>query len=244
MINIKYLIKFSYDGSKFKGFQRLNDENSVQKTIENALSVINKNPVTIKGAGRTDSGVHAMNQAAHFNLDVIIPPERLVNAINSLVGDYIHVNACWIVSEDFHARFSAKRKKYVYKIYTGDYNPMLFDYYEFISSNLNLDLMKKAIKLFEGQHYFNNFVSGKRNNYGSIIYKTNLIIKKDVIELEFEGKSFYRYMVRNMVGVILDIGLGKKDITYLEEALNNYQYFKQVNTANPKGLYLHDVIYE
>lgn len=244
MVSIKYLIKFSYDGSKFNGFQRLNEDVSVQKVIEDALTIINKSEVVIKGAGRTDRGVHALNQAAHFTLDVMVPPERLINAINSLVGDYIHVNECYVVDNDFHARFSVKKKKYVYKIYTGEYNPLFFDYYEFIQDELDIELMKKAIKLYEGEHHFDNFVSGERNNACGTIYSTDIKIKNDFIEIEFVGRSFYRYMVRNMVGMLIDIGKGKRNINYLKETLDNYERKMQVTTANPKGLYLVDIDYE
>lgn len=110
---MRYLIKFSYDGSKFNGFQSLKSHDGVQNKLDEALSIINKAPVHCKGAGRTDRGVHAYNQAAHFDLDVNVPPERLKRALNSLVGDYIHINECVEVAKDFHARFNVQRKRYI-----------------------------------------------------------------------------------------------------------------------------------
>ena len=125
---MKYLITISYDGTNFYGFQRLNDKRTVQKEIENALTIINKSKVVIKGAGRTDKGVHAYGQRASFKLDVNVPPERLINAINSLVGNDIRVVDCCVVSDDFHPRFDVIEKMYVYKIKNGKYDPLLCNY--------------------------------------------------------------------------------------------------------------------
>ena len=113
---MNYLITVSYDGSKYYGFQRLNDYNSVQGELEKALSIINKNKVEVKGSGRTDRGVHAIGQKVHFELDVKIPPERLINAINSLLSDYIRVKDCVYVSDDFLARFNVIEIIYTYII--------------------------------------------------------------------------------------------------------------------------------
>ncbi len=100
-----YLISMKYDGSKFYGFQRLNENPSVQKTLEEALTIINKKEVIIKGAGRTDRGVHAYDQQASFSLDITIDEEHLKLALNSLVKPYIYITKVSIVPNNFHARF-------------------------------------------------------------------------------------------------------------------------------------------
>ena len=110
---MRYLISISYDGSKFQGFQRLKENASVQKVIEDALTKINKDKVVIKGAGRTDRGVHALDQKAHFDLNININPEGLKKALNSLVKPYIYINDCKIVDENFHARFCVKEKAFL-----------------------------------------------------------------------------------------------------------------------------------
>ena len=102
---MRYLISISYDGSKFNGFQRLKENNSVQAQIEKALTKIAKKKIEIKGAGRTDGGVHALNQKAHFDLDINITEDGLKKAINSFVKPYIYINDCIQVDDDFHARF-------------------------------------------------------------------------------------------------------------------------------------------
>ena len=125
---MNYMIVISYDGSKFFGFQRLNEEISVQKVLEDALTKINKQSVEVKGAGRTDRGVHACGQCVSFTLNINISEDGLNKALNSLVGPYIYVRKVKKVDDNFHARFSVLKKKYIYKINLGEYNPILADY--------------------------------------------------------------------------------------------------------------------
>lgn len=240
---MRYLISISYDGSKFNGFQRLKENNSVQGLIENALTKINKSPVKIKGASRTDRGVHAINQKAHFDLDINISEEGLKKAINSFIKPYAYVNSCKSVSDEFHARFSVKEKTYVYKINTSEYNPIKSDYVYYEKKKLDIDLMKEASRKFIGIHNFKNFVSGKRDNYEAVIYDINFKNTKDMIEIEFIGKSFYRYMVRNLVGALLEVGKHNIDSDYIKNMLNNYENRIFLSTAPACGLYLVDIKY-
>lgn len=237
-----YLITIAYDGSKFLGFQRLNKGESVQKSIEDALSKINKKEVTIKGAGRTDRGVHANGQKASFTLDIDIPCNRLKNAINSLLNDYIYVKDCKLVDDDFHARFAVKKKKYTYKINLGEYNPIIADYTFCSPYKLDVKQMKKCSKLFIGVHDFHNFVSGSRDNYTAIIYSIKFKKKNDILEITFVGKSFYRYMVRNLVGSMIEVGRGKESLTKIMEMLNKEENMA-LFTAPASGLYLEDIEY-
>ena len=167
---MRYLISIKYDGSKFYGFQRLKNYNTVQKKIEEALSIISKSDVKIKGAGRTDRGVHALDQKATFDLNVNISEDHLQMALNSLVKPYIYVKDVKVVDDNFHARFNVVKKEYVYKINVGEYNPLWEDYTWQINRKIDIDLMKKCAKIFIGVHNFQNFVGGWRNNYEAIIY--------------------------------------------------------------------------
>ena len=240
---MRYLISISYDGSKFNGFQRLKENNSVQKIIETALTKINKSPVIIKGAGRTDRGVHALDQKAHFDLNINITEEGLKKAINSFVKPYVYIKDCIQVNNDFHARFNVVEKKYVYKINNGEYSPILSDYVCFEKNNLDIKLMKEASKEFLGIHNFKNFVSGERNNYEAIIYNIEFSEKNGIIEIEFTGKSFYRYMVRNLVGALIEVGKRKIDRNYIKKMLDNYDKKLILPTAPSCGLYLKSIKY-
>lgn len=241
---MRYLIRISYDGSKFYGFQRLKKRASVQKTLEDALTIINKEPVEIKGAGRTDVGVHANGSFAHFEIDMDIPVDRLKTAINSIVHPYIHIEECKKVSDAFHARFSVKSKKYIYKIWCGSYDPKKFDYYLLYNKKINVDKLRECASIFIGKHNFHNFVSGKRENYDMEIKDIEILIKGDEINIVFTGKSFYRYMVRNLVGAMLDFHEGKCDILLLKQMIEDEEFSYQLSCASAKGLYLEGVYYD
>ena len=240
---MKYLITVSYDGSKYYGFQRLNDLHSIQKELEDALSVINKDKVEVKGSGRTDRGVHAIGQKCHFELKYDIPCERLINAINSLLSNYVRVIDCIKVNDDFHARFSVKKKIYKYIINMGKYDVIKQDYLYNYCKRLEIKSMKIASNYLIGKHSYKVFVSGDRDNYNSEIYKIIIKKEKDILTITFEGKSFYRYMVRNMVGALLLVGCGKISIDEFKNMVdsdeNKYTYI----TVPSNGLYLESVEY-
>lgn len=239
-----YLISIKYDGSKFHGFQRLNDYDTVQKKLEEALTIINKKNVTIKGAGRTDRKVHANDQKASFSLDIDIDTTHLKEAINSLVKPYIYITDVCTVSPEFHARFNVIKKEYIYKINLGEFNPLLEDYTYQPPQKLNINKMKKCAKLFLGVHNFQNFVAGERENYDCIIYNISFKTKKNILEIKFIGKSFYRYMVRNLVGAMLDVERGRVSLNEIQKALEQPEIKKQFTTALPQGLYLNKITYK
>ena len=239
---MNYLIRIAYDGSKFYGFQRLNKKDSVQKTLEEALTTINKKKVVVKGAGRTDRGVHALDQCVSFKLDVTLSKEGLKKALNSLVEPYIYIKEVIEVDESFHARFSVNKKQYLYKINLGGYNPLLSDYVYQSKYKLDIDKMKEVAKLYIGVHDFTNFVSGERDNNDCIIYDISFIENNNILEIRFIGKSFYRYMVRNLVGMMIEVGRGKEDISKVREMLDAKE-IKPGYTAPACGLYLEKIEY-
>lgn len=240
---MRYLIKFSYNGSKFYGFQRLNDKKTVQNELEKAISIINKKDTTLKGAGRTDKGVHAINQGAHFDLDFDIEVNRLKKALNNILNPYININEVFKVNEDFHARFSCIKKTYVYKIWIGKYSTFLYDYYLIYNRNIDINKLKEVAKVFKGKHNFKNFVSGERDNYDMNILDISIKKTNEEIDIIFTGKSFYRYMVRNLVGAFLDYNEDKCDIIDIKKMLDG-DICKSLSTAPAQGLYLEEVCYE
>ena len=237
---MRYLMEISYDGSKFYGFQRQNNLRSVQKDLEDILSKYFKTDIQIKGAGRTDRGVHANGQRAHFDVDKTVSLGELKNYINSHSKD-LKVKSIKIVSEDIHSRFSVKKKHYSYKISFNnkDYNSD-YCYYQ---KKLDIKLMKEASKLFLGIHNFQNFVSGTRDNYECIIYKIKFRKFFHRLTIHFYGKSFYRYMVRNMVGALIDVGKHKVKSDRITELLVSEKTDKMLSTAPAKGLTLEKIYY-
>lgn len=240
---MRYLMKVSYDGSGFYGFQRLNDYRTVQKVLEEALGVINKGDVLVKGASRTDKGVHAYGQMIHFDIDYDIPADRLMYAVNRILDNDIRVLDCKKVGNDFHARFNVKRKKYVYKINLGDFDCLKSRYFLQVYGKLDIDQMRECAKVFLGCHDFRNFVAGERDNYLMCVEDIKFNVSNDILEIEFWGKSFYRYMVRNMVGAMLEVGMHKKEICDVSKMLDDYMIKKQMMTAPACGLYLMDIEY-
>ena len=240
---MRYLISVSYNGSKFFGFQRLDKKKSVQGELEKVLTKLNKTVVYVKGAGRTDRGVHARDQKVHFDLSVDIPPERLIDAMNSMLDNAIRVNSCEIVDENFHARFDVKKKKYVYIINLGKYDPISDDFIYNYNRDLDIKSMKKASKYFIGAHSFEAFTSGERESYNSIIYDITLKRKKDYLVITFVGKSFYRYMVRNMVGALMLVGNGKEKPEVIKTMLEDKSKKANYMTVPANGLYLEKVDY-
>ena len=239
---MRYLIRFSYDGTKFHGFQRQNDVKNVQGTLERVLSDVFESDIVIKGSGRTDAGVHANGQCAHFDIDKKITKED-INIINRILNDEIVIKSYKLVRNDFHARHDVKRKKYIYKLNIGDFDKTKEGYCNQKRLKLDFSLMKRAMKLFVGTHDFRNFVSGPRLDYTTTIYKTKIKRKGDIVLFEFVGIGFYRYMVRHLVGAVIDVGRGKAKVSDIERMIENPLVEKNLSVVPAEGLYLVEVKY-
>lgn len=246
---MRYLMTFSYDGSKYSGYQKQPKKKTIQSEIEKVLKKINsEQKVDIHASGRTDAGVHALNQKAHFDMDAKMSPDKLKYSINCLLPKDIYIKDIKEVNDDFHARFNVKAKEYVYKINMGEYNPIEKDYVYQYNKKLDAVEMERALKYLEGTHDFKSFTKAdeEKNDFVRTIVQTTFIRDlKNVnsIQISFLGTGFLRYMVRNMVGTLIEIGEGKyksEDIISILEAKDRR---KAGITAPPEGLYLKDVFY-
>ena len=209
---MRYLIRFSYDGTGFSGYQKQPGERTVEGMLENALYNINNHTETrIFSSGRTDRGVHALGQVAHFDIDVNITLYKLKCALNSLLPEDIHVLSTEIVDKNFHARYNAISKTYIYKINVGEYSPIDRNHVYQYCKDLNFDNMRLAINDFLGEHDFKPFVSEEaiKSSYVRTIYSVDMKKEGDIITISFTGNGFMKYQVRNMVGVLIKIGSGK-----------------------------------
>ena len=246
---MKFFITFSYDGSSFNGYQKQPSKRTVQGEMEKALKQINDNKkVDITASGRTDAGVHAINQKAHFSLNIDINTDKLKKALNSLLPKDIYVKQVEIASEEFHARFSAIGKEYIYKINMGEYNPIERNYIYQYNSKLDVVEMERALKYLEGTHNFKTFTKSdeEKEDYVRTISQTSIVRdSKDVnqLTLTFVGTGFLRYMVRNMVGTLIEIGEGKRKSEDIIDMLKKEDRRVAGKTANPEGLYLRNVFY-
>ena len=239
---MRYLIKFSYDGTLFHGFQRQKDVKNVQGLLENDLSNYFNEEIVIKGSGRTDAGVHAKCQCAHFDINKLINNKDIKN-INKLLNKEIVINKYMLVNDNFHARHDVKKKTYIYKINVGKYKSNYEGYYYQIKYNLDIKKMREASKVFIGVHDYRNFVSGYRDNYESVIYDIKIRKFGNILTFKFVGAGFYRYMVRHLVGAILDVGKGKADINTIRGMIDNKEFTKKLSVVPACGLYLIDIKY-
>ena len=246
---MRYFMSFSYDGSKYKGYQKQPNERTIQGEIESVLKKINSNnEVVIHASGRTDAGVHALNQKAHFDMDTIFDCNKLKQSLNSMLPDDIYVKGIVNVSDDFHARYSVKAKEYVYKINMGGYNPIEKDYIYQYNKRLDITEMERALKYLEGTHNFMSFTKydEDKDNYERTIVQATLerdSTNVNKIEVSFLGTGFLRYMVRNMVGTLIEIGEGKYRSEDIIKILESKDRTRAGICAPACGLYLKDVFY-
>ena len=245
----RYFITFSYDGTNFSGYQKQPRERTIQNELEKALKEINENKkVEVHASGRTDAKVQALNQKAHFDLDIKITKEKLKKALNSLLPEDIHIKNVEEVSDNFHARYNAKGKEYIYKINMGEYNPLERNYVYQYNNRLDVTEIERAMKYLEGTHNFKSFTKTdeEKDDYVRTLSQTNLIRDlKDVnkITLVFVGTGFLRYMVRNMVGTLIEVGEGKRKSEDIITILKEQNRTHAGKTAAPEGLYLKNVFY-
>lgn len=231
----------SYDGTKFNGFQRLNDLRSVQKVLEEALTQILGEPIEVKGAGRTDAKVHANGQVAHFDTTKDIA--KLKEKLNFVLPSDVQIKSVRKVKDTFHARKTATKKEYIYKINLGAYQSSLNDYYFQPRYKLDISLMREAASFMLGTHDFRNFVAGEREDYVTTIYSIDFNKVFGKLEIRFIGTGFYRYMIRNLVGALLEVGKCKERTTVIRDMIERPNVSKTLPTAPAEGLYLNKIWY-
>lgn len=241
---MRYLMTFSYDGSKFSGYQKQIDKRTVQEEIEKVLSKITNHEITIHASGRTDAKVHAENQKAHFDLNSRMKINTMIHGLNSLLPEDIYVKKIEKVKEDFHARYDVKQKEYIYKINTNTYNVFDRNYIYQYNKSLSYPRMERAIKYFIGTRDFKAVSKAEyRVSYERTITSAYITPTPKYLIITFKGTGFLRYMVRNMVGLLIEVGSGKRSCESVLEVLESCDRTKGGITAPPEGLYLNDVIY-
>ncbi len=246
----RYKAVISYDGRLFSGFQRQPNQRTVQEELETTLTKLNRGHlVNVHGAGRTDSGVHALGQVIHFDLPDKRDCEKLRFALDTQSAEDIAVIAVREVSDDFHARYAPHRKTYVFLVDNGrPKNPMMRHYATHFSHHLDLHMMQSAIKKLVGTHDFTGFTASGT----SVEDKVRTISEASVVWDEgrqnlvftFSGNGFLYKQVRNMVGTLLKIGNGRMPIEQIDRILLEKKRDLAGPTAGPNGLYLKEIIYE
>lgn len=240
---MRYLIKFSYDGTNFNGYQKQRGLRTIEGCLEESATKLNNNKkVKVNATGRTDKGVHAKCQYANIDLDIKISSKNVKRALNSSLPDDIHIIDAYKVKDNFNARYMVKEKTYKYYLNMGEYDPLKRNYIYQYCYKLDIKSMKKAIKYLKGEHDFRAFVTDNvdKGNCVRKITKASITRKKDILVFKFTGNGFMRYEVRNLVGALLRVGQGKMKPIKVKEILDSKVRSGGL-TAKSEGLYLVDV---
>ena len=242
----KYLIYLQYYGKNYCGFQRQDNGLSVQQVVETALEMALNQKVEIFASGRTDAGVSAICQTAHFLSDTTIPANKIPFAVNKFLPDDIKVIKGKQVKQDFHARFDVKQKTYKYNMYISAVElPLKSLTAYWLKKMPDVELMEEASKLLVGTHNFKGFMSagGQAKTFVRTIYDIKITKKNKDISIEVCGSGFLYNMVRIIVGTLLEVGYGRKSATDLQRVLQTQDRSLAGYLVPPYGLFLKSVKY-
>ncbi|WP_283583618.1 tRNA pseudouridine(38-40) synthase TruA [Limosilactobacillus difficilis] len=247
----RYKITFAYDGTNFSGFQIQPHKRTVEQTLKDAVNKIAKHPdpaIPVIGSGRTDAGVHALNQVAHFDLSYQLTGLQMQRALNSLLPLDILVKKAEPVSMDFHARFSAHRKRYRYRVDLGEFvNPFKRNYTAHFKYPVDVDLMQRAAQDLVGKHDFTSFVASGSQAHSNVRTIYEATVRRDVanneVVFEFVGNGFLYNQVRIMVALLLEIGSRQRPSDDVKRVLAAKDRNQARMTAPASGLYLVNVDY-
>jgi len=237
----------AYDGAPFAGWQSQSHGNTIQDHLERALKRVAGRPTRVHGAGRTDAGVHALAQCAHVDVGKLLTPARWTEALNALLPPTIRVMRCRYVSNEFHARISAKGKIYRYRIWSAPVLPP-FEYSRawHMTRPLDLNVLKRAANHFPGTHDFVGFAANRGKTEESTIrtiHSVRVRQKGPCVTIEFDGNGFLYKMVRLMVGSLVKCALGKMKIEEIAARVHSAQVESTRFAAPAEGLFLVRVRY-
>jgi tRNA pseudouridine38-40 synthase len=241
----RYKITIQYDGSFFNGWQLQKDNKTVQGEIENALKTITKseNRFPIKGAGRTDAGVHALGQVAHFDMDTRLTDLELKNAMNFYISKYCKIISLCQIYSDFDSRRDALKRTYIYQLYLGP--SILFDNQAWLIENIDLIVLKQLSKFIKGEHdflSFSKFDSSKEHTL-SIVYASDWKKNGDIVTYKISANRFLHHMIRYIVGTMVEVSRGNFSEDQFKSLLHIPRKNVQIYKAPARGLQLLKVEY-
>ena len=249
-----FKLKIEYDGTGFLGWQRQKEDPTIQGELESALSHILNQKIHIRGSGRTDAGVHALGQVAHFHANTQMDPKVLKKGVNSLVKSAIVIQDCSLVDESFHAQYNARSKEYHYHILNRADPCAIGTAYQWqIKTPLDLLGMNQCCDLITGIHDFKSFENTGSPRSSSIrevyfarmaVLKIAEPIEKELVIFKISASGFLKNMVRNIVGTLVDVGLNKIDPMEFKKILMARDRGRAGKTAPARGLFLKQVNYE
>jgi len=245
----RFKLLVAYDGTSFGGWQAQVNAPSIQNLIEGALQTILRIPTPVTGSGRTDAGVHARGQTAHFDAPSSIDCFRLRGSMNGLLPAEIRILAIEEVSPNFHARYSARSKEYHYHLHLDQVlDPFKRLYATHLHASVDLHLLEKAAQIFVGTHDFTSFANdadegSAAKNPIRTLSKLDVIPEAGGVRLEFEADGFLYKMVRNITGTLIDVARGKTPFASIPEIFGAKDRRRAGAAAPPQGLFLEKVNY-
>lgn len=236
-----------YDGTAFCGWQSQPQACGVQDALERALSEVSGHPVITACAGRTDAGVHALGQVAHFDTAARRPLSAWIRGTNALLPASMSVNWAREMPEQFHARFSATGRRYVYWLLNRPQRPgLLHDRVGWFHQDLDVDAMRRAAELIIGKHDYSAFRAAEcqAKTPWKELRELNIAQRGDMLRFEFAADAFLQHMVRNIVGSLVYVGAGRQPFQWLHELLQTRDRTRAAPPFSPAGLYLASVEYD
>jgi tRNA pseudouridine38-40 synthase len=245
----KYKMTIAYDGTVYCGWQIQPNGPSIQEKLQEILSVLTKQPAGVTGSGRTDAGVHALGQVAHFEVPLEIDIYRFLNSLNAMLPKNIRVKAIEKVPADFHARYSAVSKTYHYHLsFERFQNPFTRLYCWQFLDKIDQSLIIEAARYFLGTHDFTSFANEAHHGSASrdavrTMQRLDVVEQEGGVRLEFQADGFLYKMVRNITGTLLEVASGKRPLTDIPHLLKTKDRRQSGMSAPPQGLFLVKVDY-
>ena len=242
----RILLKIQYDGRDFFGYQKQKGRRTVQEELEKALFELTGEKIEVFASGRTDRGVHAMDQALHFDFSSEIPVSNIPQALNNLLPKDISVKKAKVVAKNFNARFDIKSKTYKYQVYTGKTKSALVaDRSAYINFDLDIEKMKDVAKDLVGKHNFKGFCCAATNvkDFEREIFDITIKKEKNMLCFYVTGNGFLYNMVRIIVGTLIDVGRGNLKKEDVLKALSKGDRSFAGRTMPPEGLFLYKTQY-
>lgn len=243
----RYALTLSYDGSRFPGWQTQPAGDAVQDLLESALAAIGGERIGTICAGRTDAGVHALRQVVHFDAAAARPTSAWVRGVNAHLPDTIAVRSATPVDDDFHARYGALRRRYRYLLHRSPVrHPLLVRRAGWTFRDPDVARMRQAAGLLVGEHDFSAFRSAECQAASPVRTLEELSLHESgpFVVFVFTGNAFLHHMVRNVVGTLLAVGEGRRDVAWVAEVLAGRDRRRAAATFAPDGLYLDGVQYD
>ena len=239
-------LTISYDGTDFSGWQRQKDKITVQQTVEDAIFTVTGERVKVVGSGRTDAGVHALGQVAHFDTESTVPPSNFAKALNTVLPNGVKVLKSEEVEKTFDASRTAKRKTYCFSLYKSDVIlPLKERYSVMIRKDTDVSVMKKAAELFVGEHDFKSFCASGSSAKTTVrtVYSVEIKEEGEDVKVYITGNGFLYNMVRIIVGTLVECGQKRIDERAVKTMLNEKRRNIGGRTLSAKGLCLVSVEY-